>query len=268
MKLIIVSGLLLLTAVISHIDCFANISVVNGLIHQYKIEEGKSYLGFIEVQNSGDHAQSIRILKNDFLCNSEGQVFYEEPGLNDRSNANWIKLKTSEIVIGPKEKYRLVYQIDVPEPLSAPGSYWSVIIVEPVENITLEKKANSLSVLTHIRYAVQIVCTSVKPAKAAVQFKTPVVKMFQGKRYFIVDLEDTGELFHRTKITAEFYDASTGTSGGVYKSEMQSLFPFTSKRYMLDITAMKPGEYKGVLLANCEEGNVFGLDLVLTIKDD
>ena len=247
---------------------YAEISVVNGLIHEYKIEEGKSYRGIIEIQNTGETAQPVKVLKNDFLCNSEGQVFYEKPVKHERSNAGWIKLRTTYIVLNPGEKYRLVYQVDVPDSMSLSGSYWSVIIVEPVEEVHLDKKVNTLNVLTRVRYAVQVVCTTSKVAKAEVKFEKTVITKIQGSRYLVVDLEDTGELFHRAKVTGEFYDAGSGARKGVYKSNLQSLFPNTSRRYMIDITDLEAGKYKGVLLADCEGENVFGLDMMLNIKND
>ncbi len=268
MRTILIKGLLVFIIIINQMPILAGISVVNGLIHEYKIEEGKSYQGVIEIQNTGESPQAVRISKSDFLCNSEGQVFYEKPVKHERSNANWINLRTTDIILNPKEKYRLVYRVDVPVVLSESGSYWSVLIVEPVEDINLEEKINTLNVLTRIRYAIQIVCTTVKPAKAEVQFKTPEVKKIQGRRYLVIDLEDTGELFHRAQVTAEFYDTSSGSNQGVYKSNLQSLFPNTSRRYLLDITTLNPGEYKGVLLADCEGDNIFGLDMMLNIKND
>jgi len=246
----------------------AGISVVNGLIHEYKIEEGKSYRGIIEIQNIGETAQVVRILKNDFSCNSEGQVFYEEPVKHKRSNAGWIKLRTTDVVLSPGEKYSLVYQVDVPDRLSLSGSYWSVIMVEPVEEVKLDKKVNTLNVITQVRYAVQVICTTLQPAKAEVKFNKTVITKIEGSRYLVVDLEDTGELFHRAKVTGEFYDAGSGARKGVYKSNLQSLFPNTSRRYMIDITDLEAGKYKGVLLADCEGENVFGLDMMLNIKND
>lgn len=263
---IIIGFILFLTN--SYMPCRAGISVINGLIHEYKIEEGKSYRGFIEIQNMGLNDQAVKISKNDFLCNSDGQVFYEKPVKHERSNASWIELRGTNIILRPKEKYRLVFQVNVPVKLVNPGSYWSVILVEPVGEVKLDENVKAVNVLTRVRYAVQIVCTTTTPSKAGITFRNTAISKIQDKRYLIIDLEDTGELFHRVAVTAEFYNAGSGSSEGVYKSNLQSIFPFTSRRYMLDITALKPGDYKGVILADCSDDNIFGLDMMLSIKDD
>lgn len=246
----------------------AGISVINGLTHAYQVREGGSYAGFIEVQNTGEAEQRVRFTLQDFLCNADGQSFYEAPALHGRSNAGWIELKGTEIVLAPREKYRLAYSVSVPEQLELPGSYWSVVMVEPVEEVKADPRENAFQVVTRVRYAVQVVCTTERPAKAEVKFvKTEVVKV-EDRRYLSVEVEGKGELYHTASVSAEFYNTATGLAGGVYKSLVQSVFPYTTRRFMIDITSMDPGKYTGILLAECSGDHTFGLNLSLDVGDE
>jgi len=268
MRLIRRALFLLLPFLMPALPVAAGISVINGLTHAYRVKEGMPYKGYIEIQNTGTDKQSVRISKNDFLCDSSGQIFYEEPGRHNRSNASWVELKATSIVLEAGEKYQLTYQVSIPRKLELSGSYWCVVMIEPVDELKAVPQENGVQVLTRVRYAVQVVCTTGEPAKAEVRFKKTEVANVEGRRYLVVDLEDTGELYHTVVVNAEFFDAQTGGSSGIYKSQLQSIFPYTSRRFMIDITGLGVGEYKGILLADCSEDQVFGLNVSLNIRDE
>lgn len=260
--------LLLLAFILVSFNSKAGISVINGLLHSYKVQKGDVIEGYIEIQNTGSDEQHVLVSKNDFLCNSEGQAFYNKPVMHDRSNASWIELKSTYIVLAPNEKYQLIYQVKVPGELYKPGSYWGVIMVEPTNEIKPEPSMGKVNVMTRIRYAIQVVCTVEAEAKPEVRFKDTKVESINGRRYLIVDIEDIGELFHIVVVKAEFFETFNGTSVGKYKSEAQTIFPYTSRRFMIDITGLEEGSYKGVLLADCSNDQVFGLNLMLEIGDE
>lgn len=259
------SVLILFTATV---PSFSGISVVNDLTHLYTAVEGATYKGYVEIQNLGDGSQRVKISQKDFLCNSKGQSFYEDPVQHNRTNAHWIDLKATDILLGPKEKYFLAYEVKVPNHLELNGSYWSVVMIEPVEEVKVQTKKNTVSVLTQVNYAVQIICNTATTGKSEVMFKATEVIHLQGRKYLLVDLEDTGESYHKIMASAEFFDSKTGAAVGLFKSQLQSLFPYTSKRFTIDISDLKAGQYKGVLLANCLDNSVFGLNLTLDILDE
>lgn len=268
MNLITRISLLLTPFLMFTFTAMAGIAVLNGLTHSHRVKEGMLYKGYIEIQNTGTDKQWVRISKNDFLCNSSGQMFYEEPVQHNRSNASWVELNTTSVVLEAGEIYQLTYQVSVPEKLELPGSYWCVVMIEPVDEVKVVPIENAVQVKTQIRYAVQVICTTENEAKAEIKFiKTEVVKN-EGGRYLAVDLEDTGELYHTVVVNADFFDAVTGSNSGKYQSQQYSIFPYTSRRFMIDITGLGVGRYKGTLLANCSDDQVFGLNLSLNITDE
>ena len=248
--------------------CYPGIAILNDLTHLYTVAEGATYKGYIEIQNMGKVPQRVKVSQKDFLCNAKGQSFYENPGQHNRTNAHWIELKATDILLAANEKYYLPYEIKTPDHLAMKGSYWSVIMVEPVNEVQITPKANAVSIITQVNYAVQIICNTAETGQAEVMFRNTEVTYPQGHKYLLVDLEDTGEMYHKIIVNAEFFDSKSGEKAGVFESPLQSLFPYTSKQFAVDITGLKAGQYKGTLLANCVDSSVFGLNLTLDIVDE
>lgn len=113
----------------------AGIVVLNGLTHNYKVENGKVYKGKIAIENTGSKPQNVKIFLQDFAYLADGSISYTSIRTNNRTNGDWIKLNTNLITLKGKEKTEVFYEISVPDQSVNPGSYWSVIIVEPVEDI-------------------------------------------------------------------------------------------------------------------------------------
>ena len=89
---------------------------------------------------------------------------FGDPGKLERSNASWIEVGVSQVMVPPRESVEITYRVNVPESIneSAPsGSYWSIIMVEGIpktspENLENELPDNSYGVLQVTRYGVQI----------------------------------------------------------------------------------------------------------------
>jgi hypothetical protein len=66
-------------------------------------------------------------------------------------------MNTNLVTLKSKGKTEIYYEITVPDQLSEPGSYWSVIIVEPVEEINPDENKQGVSITSIIRYAIQVI---------------------------------------------------------------------------------------------------------------
>nr|WP_305049517.1 hypothetical protein [Elizabethkingia bruuniana] len=120
----------------------ASIVVLNGLTHNYKVENGHVYKGKIAIENTGSTSQNVKIYLQDFSYKSDGSVNYTIPLTNTKTNADWIKLNTNLLTLKAKEKTEVFYEIVVPDKITQAGSYWSVLIVEPVDDIKPSDKKN------------------------------------------------------------------------------------------------------------------------------
>ncbi|KAA0129083.1 hypothetical protein FY557_05830 [Chryseobacterium sp. SN22] len=113
----------------------AGIVVLNGLSHTHTVENGKVYRGKIAIENNGKQPQSVKLFLQDFTYHSDGTIHYSPQGTHIRTNAGWIRMNTNLVSLKAKEKTEIFYEITVPDQIPGPGSYWSVIMVEPVEEI-------------------------------------------------------------------------------------------------------------------------------------
>jgi hypothetical protein len=244
----------------------ASIVILNGLTHQIECLEGHTYKGVVEMQNTGITRQEVRVYLNDYGYKAQGEIYYTKPNAKARSNANWIDLNSTLIALEPNEKYELFYEVAIPANLDLNGSYWSVLMIEPVDDIAPADSKEGINVTNIVRYAIQIVTTVKRDTAAAfLEFLKATIKKENEKPFLEIDLENKGDLYHLVAITVEFYNAQDGLEAGVLKSELLSLLPNNSKRFAIDMSSIPPGSYKAVVLADCQDENVFGLNIDVTI---
>lgn len=251
--------------------CFlrAGIVVLNGLSHTYKVENGKVYRGKIAIENNGKQPQSIKLFLQDFTYHADGTIHYSAPDTHVRTNSGWIRMNTNLVRLKAKEKTEIVYEITVPHQVSGPGSYWSVIMVEPVEEIKPDDNRQGISITSVIRYAVQVI-TDIDTEKAGPELKFEGVKVEKenGKRFLNIALLNRGNLYCKPTVTVEIYDKTSGQKTGTFSSQAMGLLPQTSKSFSVDLDKTPAAKYNAVLIAADENENTFALNVELEVKDD
>jgi len=243
----------------------AGVLIINGLSHQYNVVAGQVYKDAIEVQNNSDTPQTLKIYQRDYKFFYTGEAFYDPPGSNPRSNASWIDISPRYLVLRAMEKSIIKYEITVPGSASnLTGTLWSVIMVEGVNTIDTSSLDKGLNVQTIIRYAVQIATDVENSGDANLQFLNvglDTLATYDGIR---VDIENVGERLLLPEMQLELFDEE-GNPAGVFKSDKRRIYPGTSVSFELDIGTLKPGHYKALLLANCSDEDIFGVNLTLDI---
>lgn len=251
--------------------CFlkAGIVVINGLSHSYKIENGKVYKGKIEIENTGNQSQSVKLFLQDYSYKSDGTINYSTPQTNGKTNASWIKINTNLVTLKAKEKTEVYYEITVPNNVSEPGTYWSVIMVEPVEEIKPNDKKEGVKITSIIRYAIQVITDlDSEKAKPDLKFEGVKIEKEEGRKILKVAIANKGNLYCKPTVNVEIYNKKTGEKVGNFSSMASGLLPQTSKYYHIDISKISPDKYNAVLIATDEEENAFALNVELEIKND
>jgi hypothetical protein len=246
----------------------ASIVVKNGLSHLHNVSLGKNYKGSILIQNTTDKEQSVKIYQRDYKFFYTGEATYDQPGSHKRSNANWIDLSASFLTLQPKEEMVINYEINVPENYELPGTSWSVIMLEGVKDVNPDDFQTGLKVNTVVRYAIQIATTVEETGTSELNFaKVDLNRSETGAPQLEVDIENTGERLLIPMIALELFNES-GESIGVFQAEKKKTYPGTSVKYYVDLTEADPGNYQAVLLADCGEEEVFGVNISLEITND
>ena len=247
----------------------AGIVVLNGLSHTHKVENGKVYRGKIAIENNGNQPQNVKLFLQDFSYQSNGTIQYSAPGSNVRTNAGWITMNTNLVSLKPREKTEILYEITVPDQVSASGSYWSVVMVEPVEKIQPDEKAQGVSISSVIRYAVQVITDlDSEKAKPELKFEGIKIEKESGNRFLNVAIANRGSLYCKPTVTVEIYSKTDGRKMGTFSSQAMGLLPQTSKSFPVHLEKIPPARYNAVLIATDDDENAFALNVELEVKDD
>ena len=246
----------------------ANIVILNGLSHSYKVENGQVYKGRISIENTSSQPQDVKLFFQDFSYQASGLIQYSVPKTNPKSNADWIKLNTNLVSLQGKQKTEILYEITVPQEISDAGSYWSVIIVEPVDNLKPKNENTGVNITSIVRYAIQII-TDLDAEKAKPDLKFEGLKIEKEDKIKIlkIAIANEGNLYCKATATIEIYKKN-GEKIGTFFSQPMGLLPQTSKSFHIDISKINPEKYNAVIIATDEDENSFAINVELEIKND
>lgn len=249
---------------INPVGSLANIVILNGLTHENTAEAGENYREGIQVQNAGTEPRSVKIYQRDYWYSFSGENRHDEAGTLPRSNAAWINYSPTLVTLQPNETAVIDFEVTVPEIDSLKGTYWSVIMVEGIQPQDTSA-SNGVKIHTAIRYAVQIITNIGNTGKRDLQFLgLELVADENNNQVLNVAIENTGERILKPELNIELFDAE-GESVGVFKAERRKTYPTTSILLKLSLEGVEPGEYAAVLIADCDEDNIFGTNLTLEL---
>ena len=247
---------------------FASIVITNGLTHTHNVKEGTVYKGVITVENTAETSQNVKLYQKDYSYKADGTSHYNDPGLNERSNLQWIKLNTNLLKLEAKGKVDVPYEIVVPTNIDA-GSYWSVIMVEPVEDLKPDDSKQGVSITSVIRYAIQVITDyNADKAKPDLKFESIKIENEEGFRTAQIAIANNGNLYCKPTASLEIYNRKTGEKIGTFSSIAMGLLPHTSKKFSIALNTLTPDKYNAVIIATDENENAFALNVELEVKND
>ena len=237
----------------------ATIVVLNGLTHEKQLHPGESHRGVIEVQNTGNSEKGVKIYLRDYWFSYQGESRHDPGGTLERSNANWINYNPELLNLGPGEKATIDFEVQAPENDSLKGTYWSVIMVEGITKPDTTR-STGVTINTAIRYAVQVITNIGDSGIRDIQFLGLDLARKNENNVLNVFIENTGERLLRPELALELFDEA-GNSAGIVNADPRKVYPGTSVGITLDLKGIKPGDYTGVLVADCDEDHVFGTNV-------
>lgn len=247
----------------------ASIVVLNGLTHNYKVENGQVYKGKVAIENTGSSTQNVKIYLQDFSYKSDGSINYTTPSTNTKTNTDWIKLNTNLLTLKAKEKTEVYYEIVVPDKISQAGCYWSVIIVEPVDDIKPSDKKMGINITSVVRYAIQVITDfGTENIKPDLKFESIKIDHIENKRLLKIAISNKGNVYCKPTVSAELYNSKSGQKISNLTGLPMGLLPTTSKSFYIDISKVPPDKYNAVIIATDENENAFALNTELEIRND
>lgn len=244
----------------------ASVAVLGGLTHEKVALPGESYGGTITIRNDGAEAEEVRIYRRDYLFFCDGTNEYGEPGGFPRSNADWIDLSPRQITIPPYETIDVNYRLTVPLENGLVGTYWSMLMVEPVPDpLEAQKQEEGISIKVLMRYGIQVVTHIGDTGVRQIKFLDTKILREEGRKVLKVDVENIGERLMRPLVWVELYD-DMGNHVGTYEGRTIRTYPGTSVRYTIDIDEVGVGTYKALVVADCGGDDIFGINYTVQVK--
>jgi hypothetical protein len=261
---------LLALFLLSALPSFAIIAVNGSLGRQYDVAPGKSYEGTIEVGNPDEQPQEIRIYQTDYSFFADGTVLYGQPGRLPRSNARWITISPQRVTIPAKQSITVRYTIQVPLDETLRGTYWSVVMVEPVapgspESGSYDPAEVTVGIHEVLRYGMQIVTTVGSTGARALQFSQVRLQAEKGRRLLTIDIQNTGERWLQPDLRVDIYDAQGGYVGE-FDGGAHGLYPGTAARFTVPLLGLSGSTYKAVIVADSGDDDVFGANVSLVLQ--
>lgn len=263
------AGFFLFLLLLAADTCLAGVSVISDLLQKNAVSPGERYEGVITVKNSDDTPAEMRIYQTDYLFYADGRNIYGEPGTAPRSNAAWMAVSPAQLTVPPKESRSFYYSVKVPEKNDLKGSFWSLLMVEPLappapESLSGKGKV-SVGLQTVIRYAVQIVTEIGESGEQKITFLDRQLMAKDGKKTFHVDIGNSGERRLSPVVWMDLYSA-TGFHVGRFDSGRKGIYPECSVRHLFDLTEVSPGKYTALVVVDNEDDHVFGGQYEIVIR--
>jgi hypothetical protein len=240
----------------------AQISVLGDLSQEHAASAGGTYEGEIIVQNKGEKIQEVKIYQTDYLFFCNGENSYGEPGKAARSNALWINPHPKRFMVAPKQQETVRYTVNVPDRNGMTGTYWSMIMVEPItpdspESGMKKKREPSIGVRQVFRYGIQIATHIQDTGVRMLKFLDVRLLTEEGKKILRVDVENVGERYLRPLLSVELY-TKKGVCVGRFDGGQLRTYPGTSVRFKVDLGSPAPETYKALVVADCGGDDIFG----------
>jgi hypothetical protein len=239
----------------------AQVVVRGSLIQESEVAVGNTYEGTIKLYNRDRGPRTAEVSLRDYLFTHEGRSQYLDPGSHDRSSAPWIDYGASTVTIPPKEETTIEYDVRVPETTGgeAPsGTYWSIIIVEPLNQNPNVEAEQGLAVQQVRRYGIQIATHIQDTGNPTLEvLSTDLVS--KGDRTLLrLALKNTGTRSDQPSVQLEMYDED-GKLALKQTSSPKLIYPNTSVAHQFDLADLSPGKYQALVVLESERGRPTGM---------
>jgi hypothetical protein len=249
----------------------ADIHVEGSLYQEKSAAPGATYRGAVAIRNSGNAPVAVKLYQTDYTFSSAGANQYSAPGTQPRSNGAWVSLAQEQVTVPPHATASVSYDVAVPADASLKGSYWSMIMIEPLSpaeagNASALKKGQVRAAVTTVtRFGVQVASEIGNNGTRELRFANPrLTKGKDGKPSLAIDVSNTGERTLRPSLALDLHNAQGAQRKGL-SGAAQRLYPASAAQFQMDISAVPKGTYRALVTADAGGDDVFGSQFDLTI---
>jgi hypothetical protein len=247
------------------------VSVQGSLSHERVVAPGESFSGVIVVKNSSAEPQEARLYQTDYATTAAGITDYADPGSLARSNARWVTLAQSRVIVPPNQTVDVRYTVTIPSTATLSGTYWSVLMVEGIPRGSAESgldpgqsKQRTLGLRVRFRSAVRVVTHIDTDIKRDIRFEAPTIVNTDVGKELQVDVVNTGNRGFLPLFRLELY-SEDGTHVKTVSEQGATSFPGMSIRQRFDIHSVPSGRYRAIVTVDAGGDAVFGAQYSFTL---
>ncbi len=248
----------------------AGVVVIGNLARTTSVKPGDNFEGVVFLKNTGAESSDVRLFQTDYTCQANGSNDYGTPGSAPRSNAEWITVSPTRVRLMGGETRPVRYKGRVPANSKLSGTYWSMLMVEPLSAPAATPASApdqvAVGLQTSIRFGIQLVTEVGKASKASLQVrdKRLVFNPEAAKRSLELDIGNDGERLLIPAMSVELFD-KTGASVGRFDAGRARIYPECSVRAKVDLSDIPAGKYAAMVLLDSGESQVLGAQYDLEI---
>jgi hypothetical protein len=243
---------------------FAGIVIVNGLSHEHTLSNGQKVQGDIVIKNTAKENKRAIIYLADVIHNCEGETLFLKAGQHKRTNTEWLQFSTNEVNLKPDETLTLTYDMTPSADVDSKGSYWGVIMVEEAEELDTSDVERGVKVKSLVRYAIQIIGSYEGNAVKELDISAVSMKNGEEGEYLQISINNLGNYMLKPIVILELYDEN-GEQVSRLEMPYRKIYPGLCKTFEIPLKGVAKGVYNGVLVADCGDENLYGLNLDVTV---
>lgn len=249
-----------------HASATASVFVVGSLVRNKTVRPGETFEGMVLLKNTGNEPAEVKVSQTDYNFYADGRSLYAEPGTTPRSNARWISVAPSQVTVPAHETASVSYRVTVPTQDSLSGTYWSMLMIEPVAPpvVPAVNRDAGIRVQTIVRFGVQIATEVGDRGSGTLQVTNKRLSLDGPKRWFLLDAENTGNRVMIPAIWVELFNKE-GVSVGKFEGERSRIYPACSVRYHVDVSEVPPGRYTALVILDNGDDHVMGAQYEMAI---
>lgn len=246
---------------------FGDVRVTSALRPVLRVSPGEVRTHAITIENSRSEAVAVQVIRTDFTLDLDGQIVFHDPATQPASNAAWVAV-ASEVEVPARSTLDVPVTVDTPAD-AEPGTYWSMLLVEPAEATTTEEDQPAEGVRTSVRvrarFGVTLLTHVGEPAEASLLFRDPHLDHGDGDATLTVTLENPTAFLASAEVWLELYD-DQGEVVREVQADTLRIYPTLSRRRTFELGALEERAYQAVVIADAGREAVFGVRYDLDLR--
>jgi hypothetical protein len=245
--------------------------VVSHTVEERVAGPGETYTGTILLRNTTSEEQEVKLYQTDYAFLAGGQTRYASAGSTARSSAAWISVQPAQLVLRPNAEAIVSYTVSVPAAVESSGSYWCMVMVEPIGkgSPTSSLQPGSpdrtrIGLMPIIRYGIQLVTHMPRVGNRTAELAdAALLKHDGGARSLRYAVVNTGQQAYRPKLTTEIYDPR-GQLAARFENARGLVYPGSSVLQTLELPPLASGNYKILIIADTGDQQLYAAQYRIT----